>query len=74
MKYRIELSGEDVLLILRWLESSGQTLLAVKVRDQYYAQQRAVLAELAEKAKQKETAPEKKSKQGFEEFFRGLFK
>ena len=74
MKYRIDLSGEDVLLILRWLESSGQTVLAVKVRDQYHSQQRAVLEELAEKAKRKETALEKKSKQGFEEFFRGLFK
>lgn len=74
MKYRIELSGEDVLLILRWLESSGQTMLAVKVRDQYCSQQRAVLAELAEKAKKKEHEPEKKTKQGFEDFFRGLFK
>ena len=74
MKYRIELSGEDVLLILRWLESSGQTMLAVKVRDQYYRQQSAFLAGLSEKAKQKEHEPEKKPKQGFEEFFRGLFK
>ena len=74
MKYRIELSGEDVLLILRWLESSGQTVLAVKVRDQYHSQQRAVLSELSERAKQKKHEPEKESKQGFEEFFRGLFK
>lgn len=74
MKYHIELSGEDVLLILRWLETTGQNTLAVRVRDQYYQQQSAFFAELSEKAKQKETAPEKKTKQGFEEFFRGLFK
>ncbi len=73
MKYQVELSGEDVLLILRWLETSGQTLLAVKIRDQYHRQQRAFLSGLSEKARQQETEKETRTKQCFDDFFRGLF-
>ena len=65
MKFRIELEQEDILHILRWLESSGQTMLAVKVRDQYVAQRQAVDEAL-------EQAAEKKPAEGFDEFFRGL--
>lgn len=65
MKFQIEFSQEDVLIILRWLESSGQTLLAVKVRDQYDAQRKAIDEAL-------EQAQKTKPKEGFEKFFRGL--
>lgn len=67
MKYRIEMSGEDVLLILRWLETSGQTMLAVKVRDQYIAQRDQNLSRIEELAGEK-----RKPDAGFDDFFRGL--
>lgn len=65
MKFQIELSQEDVLHVLRWLESSGQTMLAVKVRDQYVAQLKAIDEAL-------EQAQKTKPKEGFDKFFRGL--
>ncbi len=65
MKFQIELSQEDVLHVLRWLESSGQTRLAVKVRDQYFAQLKAIDKAL-------EQAQKTKPKEGFDKFFRGL--
>ena len=67
MKYHIELSGEDVLLILRWLETTGQDTLAVRVRDQYIAQLKAIDEAL-------EQAQKTKPKEGFDKFFRGLSK
>lgn len=65
MKFQIELSQEDVLHVLRWLESSGQTRLAVRVRDQYVAQLKAIDEAL-------EQAQKTKPKEGFDKFFRGL--
>ena len=44
MNYEITLSGDDLLTIISMLENAGSDSLAVKVRDQMYAQRDAFLA------------------------------
>lgn len=57
MYYEIQLSGDDALTIISLLENAGNASLAVKVRDQMYAQRDAFFANLANQAKP--ASPEK---------------
>lgn len=57
MNYEIHLNGDDLLTIISLLENSGSASLAVKVRDQMYAQREAFFANLANQAKP--ASPEK---------------
>ena len=50
MNYEIRLSGDDALTIISLLENAGNASLAVKVRDQMYAQREAFFANLANQA------------------------
>ena len=47
--YEIKLTGEEVLTVISILENSGSAALAVKVRDQLYAQRREKLASIGQK-------------------------
>lgn len=49
MNYEIRLSGDDALTIISLLENAGNASLAVKVRDQMYAQRREKLASIGQK-------------------------
>ena len=51
MTYKIELEGDDVLTIISLLENTGSASLAVKIRDQMYAQRDAFLASLSKQAR-----------------------
>ena len=51
MNYEIHLSGDDLLIIISLLENAGSAQLAVKVRDQMYAQRDAFLANLSRQAR-----------------------
>lgn len=51
MNYEIRLSGDDALAIISLLENAGNASLAVKVRDQMYAQRDAFLANLSKQAR-----------------------
>lgn len=51
MNYEIELTEDDLLTIISLLENSGSDSLAVKVRDQMYAQRDAFLANLSKQAR-----------------------
>lgn len=51
MNYEIELTEDDLLTIISLLENSGSDSLAVKVRDQMYAQHDAFLATLSKQAR-----------------------
>lgn len=50
MNYEIRLSGDDALTIISLLENAGNASLAVKVRDQMYAQREAFFENLANQA------------------------
>lgn len=51
MDYEITLSGDDLLTIISLLENAGSAQLAVKVRDQMYAQRDAFLDNLSKQAR-----------------------
>ena len=51
MNYEIRLSDDDALTIISLLENSGSASLAVKVRDQMYAQRDAFLDNLSKQAR-----------------------
>ena len=51
MDYEITLSGDDPLTIISLLENAGSAQLAVKVRDQMYAQRDAFLDNLSKQAR-----------------------
>lgn len=51
MDYEITLSGDNLLTIISLLENAGSAQLAVKVRDQMYAQRDAFLANLSRQAR-----------------------
>lgn len=51
MNYEIKLNGDDLLTIISLLENTGSASLAVKIRDQMYAQRDAFLANLSKQAR-----------------------
>lgn len=57
MNYEIRLSDDDALTIISLLENSGSASLAVKVRDQMYAQRDAFLDNLSKQARLEQGKP-----------------